>query len=185
MPSEIFGRKGTFESADLNLVKGCMISVVGIMDEPWQLKTMPEITDSKSANYNSQTVFGRSSPIRSYSDSGARTISVSFDLINTPIDEGANFEFLRAIAAAAHPQYDQGIAPPPLIKFQCGPLISGKLGAPQGVTCILSSYSFNFNKESTINDEMVPFKIGVSLELEVVYSQQTLPGAKDVMEGNF
>lgn len=158
-------------------------------------RSLPEVTDKKSASYNSQTIFGRSSPIRSYSDSGPRTIEISFDLYN--VDDRIrreNFSYLRAIASAVHPQYGAEMyGPPPICRLACGAILSGSdpEGGSRGnkpppeLDCLLTDYSFSYGKESVFDDAMFPFHISVDLTLEVIYSSQNLPGQEDVLQGRF
>jgi len=183
---EPFGMKGDESGSLQRLQASCWLSVG---DRMYHFRSLPEISDSKSANYNSQTVFGRSSPIRSYSDSSARTINVSFDLYST--DEKTreeNFKFVRSIAMAVHPKYGGTYDPPPICKFTCGNLLSGKDvddSDPSPLQCLIMNYNFNYGRDSIFDNHMLPFHISGSLDLEVIHTPQTLPGQKEVLEGKF
>lgn len=197
--ARLFGTAGESSPGQLAPIPNCWIRIpveigeVAAGEDTFLIREIPEITDSKSANYTSQTIFGRSSPIRSYSNSEARKLSVSFNVYNT--SEGvrrANFFLLRRIEAAVHPSYQPSqYQPPPVCQFQCGVALSGMIGGPEEdaevrpVNVIIQNYSFSFGQDTFYDDDLLPFVIGVSLDLEVVYSQSTLPGSADVIAGNF
>ena len=183
MASASFGDFGDKNGRLLKLKATCYII---IDDFTYDFRSLPEISDSKQANYNSQTVFGRSSPIRSYSDSGARSISVNFDLYNTDEESrSTNASFLRYLAVAVHPTYE-GYQPPPICKFACGSLLSGKIdGDPEPISCLIMDYNISYGRDSIFDDKMMPFHVSGSLNLEVVHSRASLPGKKEVIEGKF
>lgn len=153
------------------------------------LRVLPQIGDGKTANYTSQTVFGRSNPIRSYGESGPRTISVSWTIFNTDKETTEeNFNLVRALQAAVHPKYTGGknaYEPPPLCQFTCGIMLSGDAGQSEPMNVLITSYKFGYGNDCLYNDHMLPFKIDVSVEMEVAYSQRILPGFDDVLKGKF
>lgn len=183
--SDQMGIKGDSYGELNELYADCWLEING---KRFNLRSAPEISDSKSANYNSTTIFGRSSPIRSYSDSSARTISVSFDLYNVdPSTRTENFNLVRNIAVSVHPEYGGSYDPPPICKFLCGTLLSApnENGDPYPLQCLIMNYNFSYGKETIFDDGMMPFHIAVSLDLEVVHSTQTLPGRSEVLKGKF
>lgn len=172
----MFGRKGS-TGGNLTNIPTCIFTVPGAGS--FQLKVVPTISDSKSANYASQTIYGRSNPVRSYSESGPRTITIGWSVFNTDEDIENNIKLIRAIQASVHPKYQYD--PPPICKLQCGKLLSSGV-----VDVLVTNYKFNYSNDCVYNDDLIPFQIDIDLDLEVAYSQANLPGFNDVYpSGNF
>lgn len=170
----------------LQKIKGCWLKIPGSLTTGGKhyFRSLPEITDSKSANYNSQTIFGRASPIRSFSDSAPRTISISWDMYNVDqLARDATYEMIRAISSAVYPIYEPPYNPPPICQFQCGSILAGKHQEDRmAMDCLIMSYNFSYGKDSIMDDYMMPFHISASLDLEVIYSSKDLPGQDAIIQ---
>jgi hypothetical protein len=148
------------------------------------MNNLPDISDSKSAVYNQETVIGRSFPLYTYSHSGDRQISIQihFFAINK-VDIKKNLLDLRAIQSAVYPR--QGISgepyrPPPVCQIVCGNLLSGnpasKTNTLEPLCVILQSYSVKFPTEVAWDEESyLPYRFDVDTTWLVVYTSEDLP----------
>jgi len=141
------------------------------------LNNLPDITDSKTASYNDETVIGRASPLKTYSQSDNRTISFQIHLIvSKPSDVAYNLRALRAVQSATYPRDGADGAPfvpPPICRMKCGQLLS-----KDGDLCvILKSYSVKFPTEVSWDENtFTPFKFDIDTSWDVVYKSADLPG---------
>jgi len=178
--------KGTLQSGSLMPISDCYIEIPGA--GRITLDNLPEISDTKSASYSDETVIGRSSPIKTYSQSDNRTISMQIHfIISKPSDVTNNLRNLRAIQSACYPREGEGgspFIPPPVCKIKCGKLLSAR-----GELCVvLKTYSVKFPTEvSWMSDSQLgtgagfektftPMKFDVDTSWDVVYSSSDLPG---------
>lgn len=140
-----------------------------------QLNNLPDISDSKSAVYNNESIIGRSFPLYTYSHSADRQISLSlhFFIVNKG-DGRRNLNYLRMIQSAVYPRQGEGGAPykpPPICTIQCG-----KLLAESAICCALQSYSVKFPTEVAWEEETYcPFRFDVETSWLTVYNSQDLP----------
>lgn len=145
------------------------------------LHSLPEITDTKSASYNDEVVIGRSSPLKTYSQSDNRSITMVLHMIvSKPDDISYNLFALRAIQSAVYSR--EGIngapfTPPPVCRIKCGQLLS-----LSGDLCvILKNYSVKFPTEVAWDeDTFVPFKFDIETSWDVVYKSSDLPGQERI-----
>lgn len=141
------------------------------------LNNLPDITDTKSASYNDEVVIGRSSPLKTYSQSDNRNISMVLHMIvSKPDDITYNLFALRAIQSATYPREGANGAPfipPPVCRIKCGQLLSSG-----GELCvILKNYSVKFPTEVSWDEStFVPFKFDIDTNWDVVYKSADLPG---------
>lgn len=142
------------------------------------MNNLPEISDTKSAVYNSEGVIGRSAPLYTYSHSADRNINfqIHFFVVDKG-DEFRNLADLRAIQSAVYPRRGQSglpYKPPPICKLKCGHLIS----TGQWVCAVLQSYSVRFPTEvawDTQEGTFCPYRFDVDTSWLVVYSSASLP----------
>jgi len=168
----------TIPGGRLNPIDNCYV-IIPIKDGEFVLtfNNLPEITDSKSASYNDELVIGRASPIKTYSQSDNRTISMQMHMIvSAPGDIQHNLACLRAIQSATYPRDGENGAPfvpPPVCRIKCGKLLSN-----EGELCvILKSYSVKFPTEVSWDEgTFVPFKFDIDTNWDVVYKSSDLPG---------
>jgi hypothetical protein len=140
-----------------------------------RLKVLPEITDSKGANYQNEPVIGRTAPVTNYSYSEPRTIQSELTFIVTKCEDiYDNLKYLRLLESLVYPGPATGGAPytpPPVCKFICG-----KLLGDQGVCVILKNYSTRFQSDVAWDAATyLPYKLTVSCSWEVVYACGDLP----------
>ena len=142
---------------------------------------LPEITDSKSVSYQDETVIGRASPLKTYSQSDNRTIAMQIHMIiSKPGDAEYNLSALRAIQSASYPRDGANGAsfiPPPICRIRCGRLLS-----TSGELCvILKSYNVKFPTEVSWEEKnFTPFKFDIETNWDVVYKSSDLPGQERI-----
>lgn len=189
--------KATQLDGSLRPINDCYI-VIPTSGEPYTiiLDNLPEIGDSKSANYSDETVIGRASPLKTYGQSDNRSITMQLHfIISKPSDVVRNLQNLRAIQSAVYPRDGANGAPfvpPPVCKIKCGKLLSDK-----GELCVvLKQYSVKFPTEvSWISDAVdaggagtqtytppsyTPVKFDIDTTWDVVYASSDLPGQERI-----
>jgi hypothetical protein len=149
------------------------------------LKILPEISDSKGANYISDTAPGRTMPLTTYAYSEPRTISTDLHFMITKFaDIQENLQSLRIIQNLVYPGPSSSIAPftpPPVVKFVCGNLMDG----PNGLCLILKNYSVRYPTDVAWDIvTFLPYRFTISCSWEVVYACQDLPTNKCIMPGS-
>jgi hypothetical protein len=186
-------------------------SGVPLLDGMIRFQNTPrEIRDSKSAQFDSKSVLGRSEPLRAYVGSDSRTIS--FDLnyywyhyehsgIGSWDDIRSNVDKLKALA---YPQYYESIAsmgysPPPKVQFYFGRIFRGVPCIVKGLSVVykdpwvnpshaqavkgLSPQRMNSIIVSGNEGMVVPFHTEVSVQLEVAYDYDDARGSEDIKYG--
>ena len=149
-----------------------------------ELTNLPEITDSKSATYNDETIIGRSSPMKTYSQSDNRNISMQLHfVVSAPYEVEQNLAYLRAIQSAVYPRSGTGVStpflPPPVCRIKCGNL----LGLGGELCVILKNYSVKFPTEVAWDENSyAPFKFDVETSWDVVYKSSSLPGQEKIYQ---
>lgn len=161
--------------------------------------SLPDITDTKSASYSDTTVIGRSSPIKTYSQSDNRSISIQFHFFATNQTELINNIFnLRAIQSATYPRegdFGAPFIPPPVCRLKCGALLSNS-----ELCVILKNYSVKYPTDVTWaqvggvdlpgsvdtfgvpGEYYFPIKFDVDTTWDVVYASSVLPGQSRIFE---
>jgi hypothetical protein len=138
------------------------------------MKNLPDISDSKSAVYNSEAVMGRSFPLYTYSHSADRSLSIQLHFfVVSKGDAEENLKQLRWIQSAVYPResLDAPYMPPPVCEIQCGDLL-----AKQSLCCVLQSYSVKFPTEVVWEENnFCPFRFDVDTSWLVVYNSSDLP----------
>lgn len=77
-----------------------------------EMKSLPDISDSKSANYSSENIIGRSFPLYTYSHSGDRSINMQIHFFIVDDDDPyKNINSLRLIQSAVYPRPGSGGSP--------------------------------------------------------------------------
>ena len=108
--------KGTFNYGDLRPIDNCVLTIPGYGDIV--VNNLPEVGDSKSANYNAEGVIGRASPLHTYFFSDTRNISIQFHFfVVKPGDIQRNLNQKRAIESCLYPRAGDGSVPfkPPVV----------------------------------------------------------------------
>jgi len=149
------------------------------------MDNLPDISDSKSANYAEETIIGRTCPIKTSSQSDNRSITVQLHfIISQPYHVNENLAKLRALQSAAYPREgEEGgspFIPPPVCKMKCGNLLGTK-----EICVILKSYSVKFPTDVAWDAEsknFTPYKFDVDTTWDVVYSSSSLPGQNEIFQ---
>ena len=190
--------KSTNFGGSLIAIPDCYINISGYKIPMYIL---PDISDGKSAEYSDTPVIGRSTPIKTFSNSGIRTISWTAQFMITqknPYDNAVlssenpdreirsqtaetNLFYLRLIQSAVYPRSGGSAAPyapPPVCSIRCGSLLK-----ESGDTCvILRSYSVKYPTDVAWDESTkIPYKFSVDMQWEVVYSSENLPGQEMIM----
>jgi len=174
--------KSTLPGGALVDISDCYIKIpVGAGEMTFTLNNLPDISDSKSAAYNDEPVIGRASPIKTYSHSENRVISMQIHLFVThPEDVNDNLFMLRALESAVYPRDKFGSAPfipPPICKIKCGHLL-----ALTELCVILKSYSVKFPTNVAWDEvKFTPYNFDVDTSWEVVYKNIDLPGQQYIL----
>lgn len=142
----------------------CKITIEG---HTINLKILPEISDAKRATYSDTTIIGRSSPIKTYSHSDNRVISMKLHFIVVEQEDiQRNIADLRAIASATYPRTGDPYKPPPVCVLDCG-----KGLGDEPLCCVLESYSVSFpTNVAWDKDTLLPYYFEISTNWHVVYS---------------
>jgi hypothetical protein len=161
----------------------CQITIAG---RTITLKSLPDISDSKSAIYNNEAIIGRSFPLYTYSHSGDRSLNIQLHFfVVDPADAKTNLGYLRLIQSAVYPRPGAPFLPPPVCQLSIGYLLSGNPDGgekPQPLCCVLQSYSVKFPTEVAWQaDTFCPFRFDVDTSWLVVYTSSDLPYQNRIM----
>lgn len=146
------------------------------------MKSLPDISDSKDAVYNDEIVIGRSTPIKTYSHSGIRPISLQIHLFATSSEESfQNLQILRAIQSCVYPRNDNTngapFAPPVVCTLKCGYLLAAN---PLCVVC--KNYSVKYPTDVPWDEvTFAPIKFDIDTSWDVVYRSSELPGQDKIL----
>ena len=146
------------------------------------MKSLPEISDSKSAAYNDEPIIGRSFPMKTYSHSENRSINVTFHFyIVHQRDIQENIAALRAIQSACYPRKGQGGAPfipPPVCRLKCGAMLGS-----EPLCVVLRNYTYRGPTDVAWDEDYYcPWKFDVETTWEVVYKSTDLPGQERIFQ---
>jgi hypothetical protein len=171
--------KATTPSGDLINLDDCGILIpnFGIL----RLHALPDISDSKSASYADEPIIGRAFPLKTYSHSENRQISMTLHMfVRKQGDISTNLLSLRALESAVYPREGTSGAPfipPPVCQIKCGELL-----ASEPLCVILKSYSVKFPTDVAWDEETYcPYKFDIDTTWEVVYKSSDLPGQSRIL----
>src|SRR5215210_643255 len=94
-------------SGKLSPIPDCYIKIPGPnkTSHTVVMRSLPDISDSKSAVYNSEAIMGRSFPMYTYSHSADRNLSVQLHyFVTEPGDAVDNLQDLRWLQSAVYPR---------------------------------------------------------------------------------
>jgi hypothetical protein len=172
--------KATSSRGTLRQLPNCYINIPSFGQIP--INNLPDISDSKSAVYDSTPIIGRSSPLHSYHYSDTRIINVTLHFfIVGPGDAEFNLSAVRAIQSCAYPKEGGSggapFSPPEICSIRCGNLL-----ATSDLCVVLQSYNVRWSTD-TVWDEatMCPYKFDVDTTWWVVYSSSQLPFNTDII----
>jgi hypothetical protein len=163
-------------------IRECYVTIPNDGDEfKLVFKVLPDIGDSKTASYNDETVIGRASPLKTYSQSDNRTISMTIHMVvSSAEDVDYNLRAMRAIQSAVYPRKGQNGAPfvpPPVCRMKCGRLLT----EGEELCVILKSSSVKFPTEIAWDESSyTPYKFDIDTQWDVVYTSADLPGQERI-----
>jgi hypothetical protein len=145
------------------------------------LNALPDISDSKSATYNDEPIIGRSFPLKTFSHSDNRSISMQLHFyITKPGDALMNLKYIRALQSAVYPRTGNTrtpYVPPPVCQIKCGSLLSS-----DPLSVVLKQYSVKFPTDVPWDKTYyTPWKLDVDTTWETVYITYNLPGQEKIM----
>lgn len=171
--------KATIKNGELVAIPNCYIMIEG---EQIDFYILPDISDSKSASYNDENLIGRSNPVKTYSHSEVRTISIELHFIalrSSHVER--NLNWLRLIQSAAYPRNGVGGAPyspPPVCELRFGELLG-----TDGICAVLKNYNVKYPTDMVWDhNTLLPYKFDVSTSWDVVYASSKLPGQEMIAE---
>ncbi len=154
---------------------------IKVGNEKIEMRSLPDIPDSKSASYNDEAIAGRPSPMKTYSDSETRTISwtIHFAVVSQN-DVFNNTRQLRLFESLVYPRSNAANTPfqPPIIcSLKCGSQL-----ADAELCAILRRYSLKIPTDVAWDERtLMPYKFDLDLEWEIVYDSGDLPGQDKIM----
>jgi hypothetical protein len=163
------------QNGQLKHLEDCYVIING---NKIHFDNLPDIGDSKSATYNDANGIGRSMPMKTYSFSNNRVISLTIHFIATNQSELIdNLYSLRFIESAVYPREGgDPFIPPPVCQLKCGNLI-----ADEEICCVLESYSVKFPTDVPWDEKTyIPWKFDVDTSWQVVYRNEDLPGSERI-----
>lgn len=172
--------KATLPAGTLAPLSDCYIEIGG---DRITMNILPDISDSKSAEYPDENAIGRSMPFKSFAYSANRTISwTAHFMVCKDGDQETIMDHLKLIESATYPQMDNTggapYAPPPLCQLKCGRL----LAEDDDICAVLKSYTVKFDTSVPWDEDgYVPYKMDVDMAFEVVYDQSELPGSEKIL----
>jgi hypothetical protein len=146
---------------------------------------LPDISDSKTVDYHSENIPGRSSPMKIFHASNDRTIQITLHC--TVVMQSDILKYLtwkRALESCLYPtNAEDGMAPfgpPKVCKIQCGLFLaqatSGKNSQPAPVCAILKSCSTKAGTDVAWDEATyLPWKFSIDTSWDVVYASTQLP----------
>ena len=187
--------KATQAKGGLIPISGCYIDIPDL-NVTIPMYILPDISDSKSANYPDENGIGRSMPFKAFQNSENRTISwtAHFFVTNSSSNGsgggGVSIDdletWLRAIEACTYPQDENTngapYAPPPICKLKCGRF----LAKDKEICTVMKSYTVKGDTSVPWDeDSLIPYKLDIDMTFDVVYNQGDLPGASTIMSGGY
>jgi hypothetical protein len=142
-------------------------------------RVLPEITDSKTANYADEPILGRSFPAKTFGHGENRTVTINWHFVLLKEGDASDaLGFLRKIQSLVYPLNAKSpYAPPLIVKLKCGQLLS-----KEPLCAVLKSYSVNFPTEVPwAPNTYLPYKFDVNMSFDIVYATSELPGQEMII----
>jgi hypothetical protein len=179
--------KATNSRGDLVQIPDCEFIIPGINVQlsggPGRIifNNLPDISDSKGASYNDETVPGRSYPIKTFSHGENRSFTLNFNLYTLKRgDEDLNLRTIRALQSCVYPRDGNGslpYLPPTICRFKCGKILSKNF-----LCVVVTNYSLKFPTDVAWDqNSYLPYRVEVSLNLDVVFPSIELPGQEKIV----
>jgi hypothetical protein len=174
--------KATTRQGRLIALEKCYLKIA---NQKIAFNNLPDITDAKSATYNDEVIIGRSMPIKTFSHSDNRALSITLKFfVVEKSDIQRNLNYLRLVQSATYPRDAGGGAPykPPVIcQIKCGEWLKGQ--GPDGtLCCVIKDYSFHPSPDVPWDPETyLPYMFELSMNADIVYASSDLPGQERIM----
>jgi hypothetical protein len=159
---------------------GCTLTI-GTFVIP--LKILPDISDSKAAQYNDEPVMGRSFPVKTYAYSENRTIGMTAYFYSDTSDAiNCNLGYCRLIQSATYPRAGflataLPYRPPQLCQLYCGQLLS-----KDPLCVVIKRYSLKLPRDVPWEPtKLIPYYFTMDIEMDVVYNTTDLPGQERIL----
>lgn len=179
--------KATKPSGELNFIDDCFITIPGAGMIKFNI--LPDISDTKSAEYNDENILGRSFPLKTFSHGSSRQISIQIHfIVDTKDSIDRNLEYMRWIESAVYTRQSSigaPFVPPPVCEIRCGDILSTFDTGP--LCAVLKSYTVKFPTEVAWDYDRVgtstlcPYKFDIDTNWDVVYKTDELPGQERIM----
>ncbi len=181
--------KATLNDGSLQPIPNCEILIPG--GNPIKMYILPDITDTKGASYSDEPIIGRAFPIKTYSHSENRAITMKVHFVTLKATDAIRvLSEVRLIQSAVYPR-DGSISPgggpylpPPVCKIRCGRLLAG--GNDGSLCVVLKNYSVSYPPDVAWHTiaavECLPYKFTMDLTWDVVYANENLPGQENIMK---
>jgi hypothetical protein len=176
--------KATTSVGALSPINNCFIQIPNFPQI--KLNNLPDISDTKSAHYNAESIIGRSSPLHTYHFSDSRIISFTIHLyIQQASDATANLQTLYAIQSCVYPgpggNGGAPFVPPAICQIQCGNLL-----ASQPVCVVLQSYNVKFPTDVAWDaTTMCPYHFDIDTTWWIVYQSSNLPDNSRIIKSGY
>jgi hypothetical protein len=166
--------KATIPGGDLNPVSGCYIEVG---PELIPMGILPDISDTKSVNYANENAIGRTAPFTLFANGELRSVSWTCHfIVKKKSDIQKYLGYIRTLQSACYPENQEG-HPPPICRLQCGKILSA-----ESLCAVLKRYSIKFDTNVPWDEtDLIPYKLDIDLDFDIVYDQSALPIASDIM----
>jgi len=169
--------KATIPGGDLKVVSDNNECYIIVGDFPIEMEILPDISDSKSVNYANENAIGRTAPFVIFANGELRNISWTCHfIVKKESDVEKYLSYIRALQSACYPENPVG-HPPPICQLYCGSILS-----ENQLCAVLKSYSIKF--DTTVpwdENRLIPYKLDIDLQFDVVYNQSELPISSDIL----
>ena len=149
--------------ADLPPISNCYLIREDNLYDRVSFVHIPEtIPDSNAADYAEQQLYGRSEPVRAYSATGARSLSLSLIFVNHEEGKAKEevFDRVNWLKHTIYPEYEADLVLPP-------PVLILLLGSFVRMRCIAKSVDVQWGAPY-VPGTMYPMQAEVSISLEEV-----------------
>ena len=176
--------KATFPGGMINTLNDCSIYVPEFGNIEFQ--SLPEIDDSKEANYEGSEVIGRTQPFITYKNSGFRKIGLGIHFyITDESDVSTIWGYIRALQSVVYPgpgNSDVPYTPPAICQLSCGKIFND-INGNNYVCAVCTSVGVKYPTEPAWDeDTYLPYKVDVTTQWYVVYTPDDLPGSDMILE---
>jgi hypothetical protein len=145
------------------------------------LRALPDIDDTKEANYENDEGIGRTQPFLTYKNSGFRKIGLTLHFFVTDESDVAEiWENIRALQSTVYPLEGDPYTPPKICQIKCGNIFFD--AANDGICAVCTSVGVKYDTSVAWDENTyLPYKVDVTTSWYVVYKNSDLPGANSIL----